>query len=160
MDRAELFAIMSAFPTGVTVVTTLDAEGQPRGLTCNAVSSVSADPPMLLVCVDRQSSTLQPLRDARRFVVNFLVEGRGELANRFATKELEKFSGVPWRPARNGMPWLYADTLAYAECATDQEIEAGDHVVFIARVEAGQPPSPGTQPLMYFRRTYASWPKP
>lgn len=160
MDRARFFAIMSAFPTGVTIVTTLDQAGQPRGLTCNAIASVSAEPPMLLVCVDKQSTTLQALLARRAFVVNFLREGRGELANRFASKEGDKFAGVLWRPARNGAPWLHVDSLAYAECDTEQEVEAGDHVVLIARVEDGQPPAPGTQPLMYFRRTYASWPKP
>jgi len=157
VDRATFFAIMSAFPTGVTVVTTMDGDGEPRGLTSNAVCSVSAEPPLLLVCVDKKSNTLPGLRHTGRFVVNYLAAGRGDLANRFASKEPDKFAGVSWRPAHNGMPWLHADSLAHAECSVTQEIEAGDHYVFLGQVDDGQAAAPGTQPLMYFRRTYGTW---
>jgi flavin reductase (DIM6/NTAB) family NADH-FMN oxidoreductase RutF len=157
VDKATFFAIMAAFPTGVTVVTTLDENGEPKGLTSNAVCSVSAEPPLLLVCVDKRSNTLPALRASGKFVVNYLAAGRGELSNLFASKEPDKFASVAWRPARNGMPWMHIDSLAHAECSTVQEIEAGDHYVFLARVEDGQPPAPGTHPLMYFRRTYGTW---
>ncbi|MBV9354845.1 MAG: flavin reductase family protein [Chloroflexi bacterium] len=157
VDKATFFAIMAAFPTGVTVVTTLDENGEPKGLTSNAVCSVSAEPPLLLVCVDKRSNTLPALRASGKFVVNYLAAGRGELSNLFASKEPDKFANVAWRPARNGMPWMHVDSLAHAECSTVQEIEAGDHYVFLGRVEDGQPPAPGTHPLMYFRRTYGTW---
>jgi len=55
------------------------------------------------------------------------------------------------------MPWLHTDTIAHAECSISEEIEAGDHLIFIGKVEDGQPPAPGTKPLMYFRRTYGTW---
>ena len=157
MDRATFFAIMGAFPTGVAIVTTMDDRNQPRGLTSNALCSVSADPPLMLVCVDKSSNTLPGLRHSRKFVVNYLSAGRGDLANIFASKEPDKFQGVSWRPASNGMPWLHTDTIAHAECAITQEIEAGDHLVFVGAVIDGQPPAPGTKPLMYFRRTYGTW---
>jgi len=157
MDRATFFAIMGAFPTGVGVVTTLDAQRQPRGLTTNAVCSVSAEPPLMLVCVDKHSNTLPALEHSKKFVVNYLSAGRGELANLFASKEPDKFEHVAWRPADNGMPLLHVDSLAHAECNVVQEIDAGDHVVLMAEVVAGQPPAPGTHPLMYFRRTYGTW---
>jgi flavin reductase (DIM6/NTAB) family NADH-FMN oxidoreductase RutF len=157
MDRATFFAIMGAFPTGVGIVTTMDEQHQPRGLTTNAVCSVSADPPLLLVCVDKNSNTLPGLRHSGKFVVNYLSAGRGDLANLFASKEPHKFVNVSWQPARNGMPWLHTDTIAHAECTVTQEIEAGDHYVFVAQVLDGQPPAPGTKPLMYFRRTYGTW---
>jgi flavin reductase (NADH) len=157
VDKATFFAIMGAFPTGVTIVTTLDGDGQPKGLTSNAISSVSAEPPLMLVCVDKRSNTLPALRDSKKWVVNFLSSGRGDLSNLFASKEPDKFQGLSWRPANNGMPWLQADTLAHAECTTEQEIDAGDHVILIGRVDDGQPPAPGTHPLMYFRRTYGTW---
>jgi flavin reductase (DIM6/NTAB) family NADH-FMN oxidoreductase RutF len=160
IDKATFFAIMGAFPTGVTIVTALDTDHQPRGLTSNAVCSVSAEPPLLLVCVDRRSNTLPALRHSRRFVVNFLLADRGDVSNLFASKEPDKFASVAWRPATNGMPLLHADTLAHAECVLEREVEAGDHLILIGRVEGGQPPQPGTQPLMYFRRTYATWPMP
>ena len=151
-------AILVNIPGEVTaIVTTLDADHQPKGLTSNAVCSVSAEPPLMLVCVDKKSHTLPALRHSKTFVVNYLCAGRGELSNTFASKEPDKFAKVAWRPAKNGMPWLHTDSLAYAECTTVEEIDAGDHVILLARVDDGQAPAPGTQPLMYFRRSYASW---
>jgi flavin reductase (DIM6/NTAB) family NADH-FMN oxidoreductase RutF len=157
MDRATFFAIMGAFPTGVGIVTTLDEHNEPKGLTSNALCSVSAEPALLLVCVDKNSNTLPALRHTQKFVVNYLSTGRGDLANLFASKEPDKFQNVSWRPASNGMPWLHTDSIAHAECNITQELEAGDHLVFIAEVIDGQPPAPGTKPLMYFRRTYGTW---
>ena len=157
MDRATFFAIMGAFPTGVGVVTAMDEHGEPRGLTSNALCSVSADPPLVLVCVDKNSNTLPALRHSKKFVVNYLSAGRGDLANLFASKEPDKFQNVSWRPASNGMPWLHTDTIAHAECNLSKEIDAGDHLVFLAEVVGGQAPAPGTKPLMYFRRTYGTW---
>src|SRR5207244_7390775 len=91
VDRQTFFEIMASFPSGVAIVTTLDGDGTPRGLTSTAVSSVSADPPLLLVCVDVESRTLVALRRSRRFVVNFMRQGRGELSRLFASKSDSKF---------------------------------------------------------------------
>lgn len=157
-SREEFFAIMSAFPTGVAIVTTIDADGQPRGLTTNSVCSVSADPPMLLVCVDRTSRTLEALRHARRFVVNFMSDGRGDLCALFASKADDKFAHVAWEPGLGGVPLLVEDALAIAECRSEQELEAGDHLIFTGRVEAGRPPDPERVPILYYRRTYGSTP--
>src|SRR4030081_82772 len=133
MDRATFFAIMGAFPTGVAIVTTMDDHNQPRGLTSNALCSVSADPPLLLVCVDKNSNTLPALRHARKFVVNYLSAGLGDLANLFDSKERNNFQNVPWRPGSNGMPWLHGDSISHAECSITEEIEAGDHLIFLAK---------------------------
>jgi flavin reductase (DIM6/NTAB) family NADH-FMN oxidoreductase RutF len=154
MDAPTFFGIMSAFPTGVAVVTAVDAGGAPRGLTTNAVTSVSAEPPMLLVCVDKASRTLPALLAARRFAVNFVSTGRHDLAAAFASKADDKFAGVAWRPGETGAPLLVEDALAWAECETEQEIEAGDHWILVGRVVAGQPPDPEAVPLVYFRRAY------
>jgi flavin reductase (DIM6/NTAB) family NADH-FMN oxidoreductase RutF len=147
---------MSAFPTGVAVVTTLDAEGEPRGLTTNALCSVSAEPPLLLVSVDKESRTLPALLHSRRFVVNFLAERRDELARLFASKTDDKFAAVTWEPGLGGMPCLREDSLAYAECETEQELEAGDHVVVTGLVVGGMVPDPASVPILYFRRAYSS----
>ena len=157
VDKATFFAIMSAFPSGVTIVTTLDALGQPKGLTCTATCSLSADPPLLLVCIDRRSSTLDAMRYSGRFVINYLLANGGELSNRFASREPDRWANLAWRPTRDGLPWLYRDSMAYAECALVQETDGGDHQIVIGRVDGGQPPAPGTQPLMYFRRTYGTF---
>jgi flavin reductase (DIM6/NTAB) family NADH-FMN oxidoreductase RutF len=158
LSREDFFAIMSAFPTGVAIVTTLDDRGRPKGLTTNAICSVSAEPPLLLVCVDRTSRTLAALRHARRFVVNFMSDGRADLCALFASKADDKFADVRWEPGLGGVPCLTEDALAYAECLTQEEVEAGDHLVLIGLVEAGRPPDPERAPILYYRRAYGSTP--
>ncbi len=160
LGRDEFFAIMSAFPTGVAVVTTLDLQGRPRGLTAQSVASVSAEPPLLLVCIDRASRTLPALRARGQFVVNFLRADRDALCALFASKAEDKFADVVWRAAASGMPVLHEESLAYAECRTEQEIEAGDHVVLIGLVVGGKPAGAGDVPLVSYRRHLRRWPEP
>jgi len=158
VDRDTFVEIMASYPAGVAIVTTLAADGEPRGLTTTAVSSVSADPPLLLVCVDLTSRTLPALRAGGRFVVNFLREGRAELARLFASKRDDKFELVAWRRSASGMPVLEDDALAWAECVTVQEFEPGDHVVLLARVEEGEGAAADEDaPLMYYRRSWGVW---
>jgi len=157
VDRDLFVEIMASYPAGVAVVTTLDTDGTPRGLTTTAVSSVSAEPPLLLVCVDLTSRTLPALRAGGRFVVNFLREGRGELARLFASKADDKFDGVDWRPSASGIPVLAADALAWAECVTVHELEPGDHVVLLGQGEEGACAADDDAPLMYYRRSWGVW---
>jgi flavin reductase (DIM6/NTAB) family NADH-FMN oxidoreductase RutF len=157
VDRQMFFEIMASFPSGVAIVTTVDERGVPRGLTTTAVASVSADPPLLLVCVDLASRTLTALRGRRRFVVNFMREGRSDLCLRFASKEEDKFAGVAWRPSADGLPLLHEDALAWAECDVEQELEVGDHVIFLGRVFDGRGPADEELPLMYYRRSWGVW---
>jgi flavin reductase (DIM6/NTAB) family NADH-FMN oxidoreductase RutF len=155
----ELFrAVLGSFPTGVTVVTAVDHAGIPRGLTSNAICSASAEPPLLLVCIDKRSNTLPALLESGHFVVNFLAAGRGELATHFASRLADKFTHVRWEPSplAAGAPVLVEDTVAHAECVVTQTLDAGDHIVLLGRIEAAS--SNGGIPLMYLRRTYAAWP--
>lgn len=156
LQRDEFFAIMGAFVAGVTVVTALDPASRPRGLTVSAVCSVSADPPLMLACIDKKSNTLPAIRHSGRFAVNYLAFGHEDVARLFASKDPDKFDAVAWRPAGNQMPWLHTVTLALAECTVVEEIDAGDHVVVIGRVEGGRPPDVGSRPLVYFRRGYTT----
>jgi flavin reductase (DIM6/NTAB) family NADH-FMN oxidoreductase RutF len=149
---------MGAFPTGVTVVTTLDDDEAPVGLTCNAFASVSAEPPLVLVSLDRTSNTLAALRRCGRFVVNFLAAGREEMATRCAGKGRDKFVPIAWEPTRHGLPVLHEDSIAHVACEVVQEIEAGDHMLFIGHVFEARPPDPDAVPLLYFRRTFDTWP--
>jgi flavin reductase (DIM6/NTAB) family NADH-FMN oxidoreductase RutF len=152
-------ASMAAFPTGVTIVTTLDEEGLPVGLTCNAFMSVSVDPPLVLVSVDRSSNTLAALQRSHHFVVNFLAAGREALALRFAGKGDDKFADSLWEPtATHGLPVLHDDSVAHIACEVVNEIEAGDHILFLGRVYEAKPPDPDSLPLLYFRRTFDRWP--
>ena len=152
MDEETFRRIVGSFPTGVVVVT---APG-PRGLTTNAVSAVSLDPPLLLVCVDRASRTLPAIREHGAFVVNYLAEGRAELATRFASKADDKFDGVSWEGSRTakGAPILRDDVIAWAECSLHAGYEGGDHEIIVGRIEEGG--TPGGAPLAYFRREYRS----
>ena len=160
VGRETFFQIMSAFPTGVAIVTTLEADGTPRGLTTNAVTSVSADPPILLVCIDRDSRTLPALRESRRFVVNFMRDDHAEICELFASKAADKFSAVAWTPGLEGAPVLHEGAIAHAECITLEELEIGDHVVVTGRVEAGSGPNVDDVPIVWFRRGFSSAPVP
>ena len=160
VDRAEFVAAMSAFPTGVAIVTTLEPDGTPRGLTTNAVTSVSAEPPILLVCVDRGSRTLPALLHTKRFVVNFMRDDHAEVCALFASKAVDKFSAVEWSPGLGGVPILHEGAIAHAECTTLQEHAIGDHVVVFGSVERVSPPDPTDVPIVYFRKAYASAPSP
>ena len=157
IDRQSFFDVMASFPSGVAIVTTLTADGAPRGLTTTAVCSVSAEPPTILVCVDLASRTLAALRASRRFAVNFMGEGRSELCLLFASKAEDKFARVTWQPTPSGMPLLADDVLAWADCETMQELEVGDHVLLVARVEAGGVQPELEPPLMYYRRSWGVW---
>ncbi len=156
VDRAEFFATMGAFPTGVTVVTSIDEYGHPRGLTCNAFSSISANPPLLMVSLDNRSSSLDAVIETGRFVVNFLSAESAAISDRFASKRPDKFWGVRWQTAMNGMPILVDDAIAYAACRIVQAIDAGDHTMLLGLVEEAQPPSEEREPLVYFRRGYGT----
>jgi flavin reductase (NADH) len=153
VERTLFVEIMASFPSGVGVVTTLDGH-EPRGLTTTAVASVSAEPPLLLVCVDVTSRTLPSLLERRGFVVNFLRAGRDDLARQFASKAERKFDGIRWKPSPAGLPVLHEDAVAWAECATEREIEAGDHLILLGVVEAGAALRPDEAPLVYHRRRY------
>jgi flavin reductase (DIM6/NTAB) family NADH-FMN oxidoreductase RutF len=157
---AQLFrSIMGSFPAGVTVVTAIDATGTARGLTTTAVSSVSLDPPLLLVCVAKTSNTLPALRHSRAFVANFLAAGQERLAEVFASKDPDKFREVRWRPApaAGGAPVLEDGCAAHAQCQCVQEIDAGDHVILVGRVEDGGVEAEAA-PMLFRQGVYRGWP--
>ena len=114
-DGRELRRLMGTFCTGVTIITTCDDAGRPFGLTANAVTSLSLDPPLLLVCVDRKAESHAHFFTSKVFVVNVLSEEQEALSRRFAVSGGEKFTDVPCRPGRLGALVLDG-TLAYLEC--------------------------------------------
>ncbi|MBS7697205.1 MULTISPECIES: flavin reductase family protein [unclassified Chelatococcus] len=147
--------IMGSFPTGVTVITTRSAEGRPVGLTANAVSSVSLNPPQLLVCLGRDRFTAQVVAASKRFAVNFLDRSQQAIAERFASRADDKFAGLPIIEGELGLP-LISGALAFAECRVVKTIETGDHLIFVGLVLRGE--AEGGVPLMFFRRHYGEWP--
>ncbi|PYC83784.1 flavin reductase [Streptomyces tateyamensis] len=149
--------VFGSFPTSVSIITALDEEGEPRGFTCNAVCAVSADPALLLICVDKKSQTLPAIAASGTFVVNVLAAAGEDASRVFAGKENDKFAAVDWRPSAvaDGAPVLADIALAAAECRVVDAVQGGDHWIFIARVEGAQVFH--RAPLMYFKRRYSSW---
>ncbi len=142
--------------SGVSIVTTVDTDGKPFGLTMNAVTSLSLDPPMFLVCVDNGSDTLKAMLDSRVFCVNVLTQAQQELSNRFAKKGNDKFSGVEYAGGRTGAPIL-ANTLLSIECKVSEVVAGGDHQIFCGEVEhVFANDSAETEPLLYYRGRYGS----
>lgn len=146
---------MSAFPSGVVVLTAFGEDGGPRGLTVSAFCAVSLEPPLALVCIDRTSNTLPAVQHTGGFTANILATGRDALARRMATKLSDKFDGLEWRRPNTkiGGPILEADTAAYAVCALSDTIEAGDHWVLIGQVTEGDR-SEGVAPMVFSSRAY------
>ena len=134
-----------AFPTGVTVVTT-QVDGQPVGLAVNAFSSVSMDPPLVLVCVNSASQSHASLRDSRHLGISILSHEQFDVGMAFARSGGDKFSGVDWRPGVNGAP-LIVDAAASFEVEMVQQIAAGTHTIFLCRVVDAV--STGKAPLVY-----------
>ena len=143
---------MSRWATGVAVVTSR-AEDGPRGATTNAMTSLSLDPLLVLVCLDRGSNTLAAIRASGRFCVNILAAGQEELAHRFATKASghEKLAGVPHETV-DGVPVLGA-SVAWLACELDREVDGGDHAILIGRpLESGV--DPDAEPLVFYGGRY------
>ncbi len=152
-DRRALRDAFGCFATGVTVVTTRQEDGVPRGFTANSFTSVSLDPPMLLVCVAKTAHSCPVFTDAPHFAVNVLSQDQKDLSGIFASRETDKFEQVPWRSGVARMP-VFDGALAHLVCACERIMDAGDHVILLGRV-IGHETGPG-QPLGYFRGTYFS----
>ncbi|HTK09847.1 MAG TPA: flavin reductase family protein [Ktedonobacteraceae bacterium] len=129
--------VMGCFATGVTVVTT-QHEGELGGLTVNAFCSVSLDPPLVLVCIDRNSSTLQLMHESKRFAVNMLRDDQEAISRCFAThseERFDRFCEVPYRTIATGAPVL-DHVLAFIDARVVAEYPGGDHMIFLGQVEA------------------------
>ncbi|HZO06552.1 MAG TPA: flavin reductase family protein [Solirubrobacterales bacterium] len=158
IDEDRFLSALANFPAGVAVVTSLDPDEQPVGLTISAFCSVSRTPPLILICVDKGSSTLPAIQHTQKFTVNFLSEGRELVARNFATKDPDKFADQVWRHSEGlpgGGPILHEDTVAYLVCTVYKAVEAGDHWVFIGEViEASVEEE--ARSLLYHRRNFSS----
>jgi len=147
--------LMGRLAGGITVVTTVARDGTPRGLTATAVCAVSLSPPLVLVCLGTDTQTCQAIRDTRLYALNFLHDAGRTLSDRFASSINDKFRGVEWAPGPGGCPIL-EQTLGWAECEVEQEVEAGDHAILVARLVAGDLRDTGRGPLLHYRGLYHS----
>jgi 3-hydroxy-9,10-secoandrosta-1,3,5(10)-triene-9,17-dione monooxygenase reductase component len=155
----EFRVVMGHFATGISVVTTYDGE-RPAGITVNAFSSVSLEPPLVMVALDRRRFITPMVRAAGRYAVNVLGADQQTLSDCFAHAPVrpgeagrEDFCGAAWRPGPTGLP-LIEGAIATLECTVVETFSAGDHDLFIGRVDSLEQVRDGIPPLLYFRRRY------
>ena len=140
--------VMGRFATGVAVITTVDADGTPVGMTVNSLSSVSLDPPLLLWSLGLSAPSLPVFRQAGMFAVNILPSDQEHLCHQFAQPADDKFRGVAYRRDRDGLP-LLDGAVAQIVCSTWRRYPGGDHEIFLGRVRAVR--AWDHDPLVYFR---------
>jgi flavin reductase (DIM6/NTAB) family NADH-FMN oxidoreductase RutF len=147
VERERFRSVMSHFASGVSIITTRH-EGIDYGLTASAISSLSLDPPMLLICVNKSSQTREAIEASRVFAVNILRENQSEVARQFASSRPDKFAGLSVSYGALDIPILN-DMLATIECRVTEIVPGGTHAVFLAEVETAQ--ATEGMPLTYFR---------
>lgn len=155
MDPKEFRNTMGKFATGVTVVTA-GGGGARRGMTANAFSSLSLDPPLAIVCVDHKASFLPVVQGAKKFAINFLAEDQKSVSDWFAGKGREaedQFSDIPHETGENGAPIL-TGTLATMECETHEELPGGDHTILVGRVTRIITGEALRAPLLFYAGAY------
>lgn len=152
VDPADFRAAMSQFASGVTVVATHDGGGAPAGFTASAFSSLSLEPPLVLVCLDRRAECFDAFATCPAMGISILSEGQGEIAMRFATRGADKFGGSPMEegPA-TGMP-LVTGALAHVECQMHERLDGGDHLILIGKVVRAR--TSDMKPLLHYNRTF------
>jgi len=133
-DKRQLRDVLGSFVTGVTVITTRDAEGKMHGLTANSFSSVSLDPPLVLWSQAISAGSHSAFRDAGRFTINILAEHQHGLANHFANRSPDKFSGIDYDLGVDSLP-LLRDCSAWLECKVVACYPGGDHAIFVGSVD-------------------------
>jgi 3-hydroxy-9,10-secoandrosta-1,3,5(10)-triene-9,17-dione monooxygenase reductase component len=143
--------VLGHFCSGVTVVTAMVGD-EPAGFTCQSFSALSLDPPQVLLCPSRRSTSWPAIRTAETFCINVLSSGQRDLSDRFAKSGGPKFAGVQWRPAERGAPILEG-VAAWFEVALTAEHDGGDHLIAVGGLlDFGS--DPVTEPLVFHRSRY------
>lgn len=133
-DSRSLRNTLGLFATGVAVVTAIDQDGHPIGLTVNSFTAVSLEPPLVLWCLSKSSHNVEAFRHASHHCINILAENQVDISNRFATWPVDRFAGLAWRPGLGGVPRIDG-CCAYFETRNEIQQDGGDHIIFIPRVE-------------------------
>ena len=156
VSTADFRTVMGQFATGVTVVTALDGD-RPAGITVNALTSVSLDPAIVVIALDRKRFIVPAIDASRRYAVNVLAEDQQWLSDCFAganvTPNRDAFCGAAWRPGQTGLP-LLEGAIAAMECEVTDRFEVGDHFLYVGAVRALALDEPGAPPLLYHRKRY------
>ncbi len=157
MDAVSQFKqAMGNYPTGVTIVTAQDAEGNPIGMTVNSFASVSIDPLLILWSIDKKAFHYDAFTKATTFNVNILAADQGELCMLFASRVDDRFSKCEWQPGSNGVAVL-KDVASQLECTLHNSVDAGDHVILIGEVTEIR--NEEKEPLLYHKRLFGKIPE-
>ncbi|MEI8572761.1 flavin reductase [Methylomonas sp. LW13] len=153
VEAKEFKNALKLWASGVTVVTTQGRDNQPRGMTATAFSSVSVEPPQILVCLNQATDTGAALLESRRFAVNILNSAQEDVSNQFAgsTTQEQRFASIAWQAGENGAPILN-EALAVLECRVVQQVQAGSHWVIIGEVDSVV--CREGEPLLYYHSAY------
>jgi flavin reductase (DIM6/NTAB) family NADH-FMN oxidoreductase RutF len=147
--------IMGNYPTGVTIVTTMDDLGTPVGLTVNSFASVSIEPLLILWSIDKKVSSYQTFCKTDRFAVHILAENQGDLCTLFATRGTERFANCVWGKSKHQLP-IITGVAGVLQCKTYNRIEAGDHMILIGEVMDLE--KDRKEPLLYHKRKFGPIP--
>lgn len=158
IDPALFRETLGHFPTGVVVITAIDADNQPVGMVVGSFTSVSLDPPIVAYLPTRNSRTYARLRTSTHFCVNVLAADQQELCAHFAGRAEDKFAGVDWTPAPSGSPIL-GGALTWIDCEATEELEGGDHYIVLGRV-LDLDITRRTLPLLFFQGGYGKFSLP
>lgn len=151
-DSAEFRQVLGHFPTGVTVVAAV-SDGEPAGLAIGSFGSVSLEPPLVMFCPGKSSSSWPAIERSGVFCVNVLAADQADLSSRFAGREPDKFAGVAWSTRSTGSP-VIDGCLAWIDCTIETVHEAGDHWIVIGRVVDLGVGRPDAGPLIFFKGGY------
>ncbi len=150
-DSPSLRTVLGHFATGVAIVTAVH-DGEPVGMACNSFTSLSLEPPLVLFCAAKSSTTWPRIQAAGKWAANILAEDGEEICRLFAQKGADRFAHMPHTIGRTGSPVL-ADALAFVDCETIAEHDAGDHLIVVGRVlELGY--AAHAKPLIFYRGGY------
>ncbi len=159
LASAHDFKLVQAYLAGaVTIITTSNGEGQPRGFTATSFCSLSLDPPLVLFCLNTSADCYQAFLHNGHFAVNMLAEHQRDLSQQFATRGQAKYEGSTFFQGQLGIP-LLADCLAYLECSIYATYPGGDHRIILGLVEHVYPGpcQSDARPLLYYSRSYGTF---
>ncbi|MDI1297252.1 MAG: flavin reductase family protein [bacterium] len=154
-DNATFRRVLGHYPTGVCVVTAVEADGAPTGMVVGSFTSVSLDPPLVAFFPAKSSGSWPRIASVGKFCVNVLASDQQSLCRQFAASGIDKFAGVSHRVSANGSPIL-DDVVAWIDCTLDAVHEAGDHYIVLGRVVALEVERPD-RPLLFFQGNYGEF---
>ncbi|MGE7768280.1 flavin reductase family protein [Peribacillus sp. NPDC096540] len=143
--------VMGNYPTGVTVVTTVDEHGTPVGLTVNSFASVSLDPLLVLWSIDQKVSSYEIFKKTDKFAIHVLADDQAELCKLFASKERDRFTNCVWKLSEQSLP-IISGAYGVMQCKTFKKVEAGDHLILIGEVIDIE--NEKKDPMLYHRRKF------